>query len=124
MDAIKRISKEALKEHLADAETMIIDVRLNWTTSQKMIRNAHHEDPDQVPNWQDHYAKDKTIVLYCSTPEEKTSTEVAAQLIEAGFKDVCVLRGGWIVWKSADFPMHDKRSDTRPQGVVTGILNT
>ena len=124
MSDIQQVSKEFLKDRIDDSDTIIIDVRLNWATSQLMISNARYEDPAQVATWADNYPKDKALILYCSTPDEKTSADVAAQLAEKGFTDVSILKGGWRMWESANFPTHDKLTDTRPKGVVTGILNT
>lgn len=67
-DEVPRMTKEKLKEKLADEDTVILDVRSggSWTGSAAKIQGAVREDPDAVQNWFQKYPKGKTIVLYCA----------------------------------------------------------
>ena len=62
------ITKEDLKERLDNPGLIIIDVRVErgWQSSDRKIKGAVWEDPDDVSAWAGRYSKDKNLVLYCS----------------------------------------------------------
>ena len=120
--SIPRVSKEQLAEMLEDEQLTVIDLRLNWETSTMKIKNAVHEDPRTVA-WFVNYDRDQAIVLYCSTPKEKTSLEVARSLVEKGFKNVSVLTGGWFVWEAANLPVQRKTKEPPPGKLIKGVIS-
>ncbi len=63
-----RMAKEDLKSRLGDKDIVVIDVRTqaDWEKSDFKIRGAVREEPQDAATWAGKYAKDKTIVLYCS----------------------------------------------------------
>ena len=120
--SVPRIDKDELKRRLSESDLTVIDLRLNYDQSSATIPHARRETPDDVDSWAGDYARTRPLILYCSSPNERTSAEAAARLIELGFSKVLVLKGGWPTWQSSNFPVHDKLADSRPNGVVTGIL--
>jgi rhodanese-related sulfurtransferase len=50
------------------------------------------------------------IVLVCQT--DKRSASAAALLVEAGFRDVAVLRGGMVRWDEAGLPVADRMNQS------------
>ena len=66
--AAPRISVHKAKLMLGNPDTVIIDVRKyrNWWRSSKKISTALREDPTKVDQWIQKYAKDKTLIFYCS----------------------------------------------------------
>lgn len=120
---IMHISKERLSEMLADPKLVVIDLRVNWKHSRHKIKSAVHEDARDVTSWAAKYDRDRAIVLYCSAPDEKTSAEVARSLMQKGFADVRVLRGGWAVWEAAELPIERTAKMPLPEGIVRGILS-
>lgn len=62
------MDKDELKAKLGSPDLVILDVRTgrDWSSSEFMIKGAVRQDPDQLEAWVDSYAKDQTIVLYCS----------------------------------------------------------
>ena len=48
---------------------------------------------------------DKEIILYCGWPNEDTSARAALELINKGFSEIKVLKGGYDAWKAAGYPM-------------------
>ncbi len=64
------LDPETLKSWLSDPQVMILDVRLprEWDRSDKKIKGAVREDPNEVQTWAPNLPKDKKIVLvlYCS----------------------------------------------------------
>jgi rhodanese-related sulfurtransferase len=62
------MEKEELKRRLGDKDIIVIDVRTraDWEKSDFKIKSAVREEPQDATTWAGKYAKDKTIVLYCS----------------------------------------------------------
>ena len=67
-NTVPRISAAQVKQMIGLPETVIIDVRRfrNWWRSSKKILAAVREDPSKVDKWAQKYAKDKTLIFYCS----------------------------------------------------------
>jgi rhodanese-related sulfurtransferase len=107
---VPRISKEEVKNMLGTSDLIVIDVRTSslYKSSKLKIQGALREDAEQIKSWERKYAKDKTIVLYCSWPNEETSAWVAQELMKSGFKKVYALKGGWHDWVEAKFPTEEK----------------
>ncbi len=63
-----RISIERVRQMLDDPDVVIIDVRTakTWWRSPTKIANAVREELDSVEQWAAKYAKDKTLIFYCS----------------------------------------------------------
>lgn len=45
--------------------------------------------------------RNREVVTYCACPSDESSVKAAQMLLEAGFKRVRVLKGGWVDWKKA-----------------------
>lgn len=116
------ITKEALRQQFREKGLVIIDLRLNWDSSQTKIKQAQHEDAARIKEWSKNYSKNLNIVLYCSTPQQKTSADAARYLIEQGYRDVKVLQGGWAVWESSGFPTQKTTKEPLPKEMVKGVL--
>ena len=65
---VPRITKEALRPIMSDADVVIIDVRKgrDWSSSEFKIQGAVRENPKQITEWEGNYAKDRKLVLYCA----------------------------------------------------------
>jgi rhodanese-related sulfurtransferase len=63
-----RMTTEELKAILGNPDLTILDLRLGnaWTESDLKIKGAVREDPENIGPWANKYAKDKTLVLYCT----------------------------------------------------------
>jgi rhodanese-related sulfurtransferase len=120
---IKRITKERLAQMIEESQLQLVDLRLNWESSAYKIKNATHQNPRDTSAWPQKYDRNRTIVLYCSTPQEKTSLDVASILEERGFTDVRVLIGGWLIWKAANLPVQKKDKEPTPARFVKGVLS-
>jgi rhodanese-related sulfurtransferase len=46
--------------------------------------------------------RNREVVTYCACPNDESSVRAAQVLRESGFKNVRVLKGGWVVWKKAN----------------------
>ena len=60
------ITKESLKEMLANDDLIILDLRSqpDWMSSEFRIKNAMRVDPDDLESWGDLFPKNKVLVLY------------------------------------------------------------
>ena len=109
---VPRMTKEELKASLllGNPDLLILDVRTarQWEESKEKIQGAVREDPEKVNTWSDKYPKNKTLVLYCSGPNEETSARVARKLLSMGFTKVYALKGGFGAWRDSGFPVEPK----------------
>jgi 3-mercaptopyruvate sulfurtransferase SseA len=53
-------------------------------------------------------APERTVVAYCTRPDEATSARVAQQLRRLGYRDVRILKGGLGSWANAGLPLEAK----------------
>jgi rhodanese-related sulfurtransferase len=60
------VDKETLKSWLSDPQVLILDVRApkDWNVSDKKIKGAVRQDPNEVKTWAANLPKDRKIVLY------------------------------------------------------------
>ena len=65
-DTAPIITKESLKEMLANDDLIILDLRAHpdWMSSEFRIKNAMRVDPDDLESWGDLFPKNKMLVLY------------------------------------------------------------
>jgi hypothetical protein len=65
---IPEISCDKLKQMIGLPKTVILDVRRSrsWWRSSKKIVTAVREDPSRIDKWVQKYAKDMTLIFYCS----------------------------------------------------------
>jgi|WetSurSiteA1Bulk_404760.scaffolds.fasta_scaffold24054_2 hydroxyacylglutathione hydrolase len=103
-EKVPLLDKETIESWLSDRELFILDVRApkDWHVSDKKIKGAVRQDPDEVQTWAANLPKNKKIVLYCQ--KEGTIVRVARQLNDLGFKQVLALKGGWHEWEKAGYP--------------------
>jgi rhodanese-related sulfurtransferase len=53
-------------------------------------------------------AREKRIIVYCSTEDCDDAMAVAQQLLNAGIKNVSVFTGGWKAWCAAALPQEGR----------------
>jgi hypothetical protein len=60
------LDQENVKSSLLDREVIILDVRApkDWKVSDKKIKGAVRQDPDEVATWAGNLPQDKKIILY------------------------------------------------------------
>jgi S1-C subfamily serine protease/rhodanese-related sulfurtransferase len=91
---------------------VLLDVRTptDFETSPLRLPGAVRVEPDAVdkPDFTLDVTPDQTIVVYCTSPEEKTSAAVSQKLRDRGFKRVRILKGGLGGWTNARLPVESK----------------
>jgi rhodanese-related sulfurtransferase len=108
-DQIERISVEELKSKIAGNEPVaVIDVRGSSSISDSSlkIRGAVHVKPRRLKSRLalaplKEVPRDRMIVTYCACPNDESAIVAAQTLIQNGFTQVRVLKGGWNEWLKA-----------------------
>jgi rhodanese-related sulfurtransferase len=107
---IEFITAEQLKAQIAKNQPLtIIDVRSNYGSGgdERMITGAIHVKLRRLRSrllfapLKD-VPRDREVVTYCACPNDEASIRAAQLLLDAGFKRVRVLKGGWAVWQKVN----------------------
>src|SRR5687767_2402568 len=110
---IEFITAEELKTRIANNQPLtIIDVRSTGGlgNDERKIRGAIHIKLRRLksrlgfPPLKD-APRDREVVTYCACPSDEASIRAAQVFLEAGFKRVRVLKGGWVVWQKVNGQM-------------------
>jgi rhodanese-related sulfurtransferase len=105
------ITAEQLKQKLASNQAItVIDVRETRTyISSPRIKGSIYFKLRKLPSrltmppLKD-LPRDREVVTYCSCPHDEASIHAAKIFLDAGFKHVRVLHGGWQMWLKVDGP--------------------
>lgn len=98
---ISKVSKKKV-EYLLDTKTVFVDARF-----VRDFKKGHLEGSISIPvNSEDSYrkeamdgiAKDARIVVYCQSSGCKFANEISIKLLEDGFSNISLFRGGWREW--------------------------
>jgi rhodanese-related sulfurtransferase len=117
---VQFVTAEELKAKLAGNEPVtVIDVRSSrdFADSEVKIKGAIHV---KVRKLQARLAlpplknvpRDSEVVIYCACPNDEASIRAAQELMNAGFKRVRALKGGWVAWKKTNGQV-----ESRPRGL-------
>ncbi|HET8646077.1 MAG TPA: rhodanese-like domain-containing protein, partial [Vicinamibacteria bacterium] len=52
--------------------------------------------------------REREVVTYCACPADEASIRAAEVLLQAGFKRVRTLKGGWEAWLAAGGPIEER----------------
>jgi rhodanese-related sulfurtransferase len=101
------ISKEELRALLDKQAVLLLDVRDVASYNTGHIKGAISFPFETLDKHYSELPKDKTIVAYCSCPEDEEGISVAARLHTYGFSYTYVkyLEGGTRAWQAAGWPM-------------------
>jgi rhodanese-related sulfurtransferase len=113
---VERITVEELKAKLAKNEAVtIVDLRAvdNFVQSVDKIKGAIHLKARRL-RYRLSFApfkdlpRDREIVTYCACASDEIAIRGAQVIMEAGFKRVRVLKGGWQAWLKAGGQVESK----------------
>jgi len=117
---VQFLTADELKAKLAKNEPVtVLDVRSggDFGGSENKIKGAIHV---KVRKLQSRLAlpplknvpHDSEVVTYCACPNDEAAIKAAQLLMNAGFKRVRALRGGWVAWKKTNGQI-----EARPRGL-------
>jgi S1-C subfamily serine protease/rhodanese-related sulfurtransferase len=88
----------------------ILDVRLDGAYDQSPVRipRSTRVNPGEFDDKAPDIDRSRTIVAYCSCPDEMTSARVAHRLNDLGYAKVRILKGGLASWANAGLPLERK----------------
>ena len=113
---VARISPDELRDKLAAcADVVIVDLRLSldFAAAPQTLPGALRLAPEEVASRHQEIPRDREVVLYCSCPDESTSTRAALLLKQYGIHQVRPLAGGYETWRQKNFPLTP--ATVRPQ---------
>jgi 3-mercaptopyruvate sulfurtransferase SseA len=105
-DNLPRITAEELKKLMDEgADLVVVDTLYPYWYKKGHIKGAINfpwaetiKEPTVLP-------RTKLVVLYCDCECEETSADVAVQLVrDWGYKNIRVLKGGWVEWIKLNYP--------------------
>ena len=110
---IEFITAEELKAQIEKNRPLtIIDVRSTngLGADERKIKGAIHVKLRRLKsrlNFSPHKdaPRDREVITYCACPSDEAGIRAAQVLMEAGFKRVRVLKGGWVVWQKVNGQM-------------------
>jgi rhodanese-related sulfurtransferase len=120
-----RIGLVAARDRIESGRALVLDVTSPFVQPavHSRIPGALPVDPRQVLDTNRPAAevlarlpalpRDRTIIAYCTCPDEATSARVAHFLQSQGF-DAWALKGGLSGWRAAGYPMQSNGAGQRP----------
>ena len=109
------ISAEQLKRKITAGETLtIIDVRATDTyVASGKIKGSLHIKLRRLayrlsmPPLRD-LPRDREVITFCACPHDEAGIRAAQIFLDAGFKRVRVLQGGWQMWLKVNGPIEPR----------------
>src|SRR5712664_975025 len=110
---IEFITAEELKAQIAKNQPLtIIDVRSTGGSGddERKIKGAIHVKLRRL-KFRLNFSplkdapRNRQVVTYCACPSDEAGIRAAQVLLDAGFKRVRVLKGGWVVWQRVNGQM-------------------
>ena len=107
---ISRITAAELKSKLSANEAVtILDVRdtNSYVNSNDQIKGSIHVKIRRLQSRLtlpplSNVSRDSEVITYCACPHDEASIRAAQILLDAGFKHVRILDGGWQSWVRAN----------------------
>lgn len=116
---VEFITAEELKVEIARGQPLtIIDVRSTaGLNDERKIKGAIHVKLRRLRSRLNfsplkEAPRDRLAVAYCACPSDESSIRAAQVLLDAGFKRVRVLKGGWALWQKIN-----GQTETAPRGI-------
>ena len=103
---VLKLEPAQLSRMLQGAESLlVVDVRSVVAFEQAHIIEAIHIPLEELEDRLGELDGNKTVVFYCTSPNESMSLQAAMIVYKAGFTKVAVLNGGLQAWYSTGYPI-------------------
>jgi rhodanese-related sulfurtransferase len=106
------IGREELRQKVENGEAFVlVDALPPIAFAASRLPGAVNIPPDAVEGMADLRIPDfdTEVVVYCANPECESSVEVAARLVELGYRNVKHYSGGKDDWRAAGLPLEGGR---------------
>ena len=109
MASDKILADEANARVLAGEPIVFIDARSPgaWDESDRKIPGAVRITADRIESGVDQVERTATVIVYCTSPDEKSSGRVVRHFRKKGYR-AFALRGGFDAWAAAEYPLEEK----------------
>jgi len=104
-DGVRRITPAEAQDLISKGQAVVIDVRNETAFNTGHVRGAKLIPYDQVASRLKEFPRDKTIITYCSWPNEHTSAGAVLELKKDGIGNAAALLGGMEGWRNAGLPV-------------------
>jgi rhodanese-related sulfurtransferase len=106
----QRVSAEEARRLYLRGEAVLVDARATeaYERSGEHIPGDIRIPPDRAEIFKDILPEGRTIVVYCTSPDEHWSMRVAQLLLASGWRDARVVAGGFAAWQDASGPVSAK----------------
>jgi len=94
-----------VQDLLSKGQAYVVDVRNEAAYKTGHVRGAKLIPYDQIVARIKELPRDKTIVTYCSWPNEHTSAGAVLELKKNGIENAAALLGGMDGWRNAGLPV-------------------
>lgn len=109
---IPEVSAEALDQLIGGGAVHVIDVRLPFDYFGGRVPGALNMPGESIIQNADRLPGDARLVMVCD--DGRASRKAALAALQAGFKEVSILAGGFDAWCEADLP-----TETISEGMLT-----
>jgi rhodanese-related sulfurtransferase len=106
------IGREELRQKLeSGSEFVLVDALPPIAFAASRLPGAINIPPESVDGTADVRIPDREaeVVVYCANPDCESSVEVAARLVELGYRNVRHYSGGKEDWRDAGLPLEGGR---------------
>ena len=106
------IGREELRQKLESGEAFVlVDALPPIAFAASRLPGAVNIPPDSVDGRAERRIPDSDteVVVYCANPDCESSVEVAARLVELGYRNVKHYSGGKDDWRDAGLPLEGGR---------------
>lgn len=113
------ITLDVAKQKLDTDQAIFIDARSKEEFKRGHIPGAFNITISDFatgrPEVLEFFPEDAELIVYCDSEECETSEQMARLLIDSGFKNVKIVKGGWENWLTAGFPVENKNINENNQ---------
>jgi rhodanese-related sulfurtransferase len=106
-----RVMVDEIRERMERGEQFtFVDARnaQAWADAETKLPGALRVPADEVEQHLSEISHDRTVITYCTCPNEASSAQVAHKLAEHGYKNVHPLFIGFEAWQKAGLPLEPK----------------
>lgn len=106
------MTAEGLRSLLdSNQEVLLFDVRqpLDLLAYPEIIPGARRIPPEEVLAKPSLIPQEKTAVVYCTCPSDKTSRRILRRALRLQFPQIRFLKGGLAAWKAQGYPVEPYR---------------